>query len=104
VNSLKYEAPKKKGSNEGGMDTCLNGHKFPEVRLRGNQVKALAGSMKAEAGQVYEGTFQFKVGGWTEPEDTESGEPSMTIRLIACDSVEDAEETDESPADTDEEA
>ena len=97
MNSLKYESKEKESDNDGCCKP-YGGNSFPEVHLRGNQVTALTGGRKMEPGEVYEGPFQFKVASWSEPEDSENGEPTISIRLVGCDSLADATETDEDPA------
>lgn len=95
MNSLKY-APKEKP--EGDMPACCAPPAHPEVRLRGNQVKALFGTSKPVPGQVYEGSFQFRVSSVEVPDEEEKEEGEVEIKLIASEDLSDATETDEDPA------
>lgn len=95
VNSLKY-APKENPTSD--MPVCCTPPAHPEVCLRGNQVKALFGASKPVPGQVYEGSFQFRVSSVEAPDDDEKEEGEVEIKLIASEDLSGATETDEDPA------
>lgn len=104
MNTLKYESKKKE---DGDKDTlCCYTPTFPSVDLTGNQVSAVFGEGPLKAGDVYETTFQFKVSSIQVPieGDEDNKERRVTLKLIAADSVEGAEETEDEPADDEGEA
>jgi len=95
VNSLKYESKEK---SESDMPPCCAPPAYPEVCLRGAQVEALFGKSKPVPGQVYEGSFQFRVSSVEASDEEEKEEGKVNIKLIAAEDLEDAAETDEDPA------
>lgn len=94
VNSLKY-APKEQSPSD--MPPCCAPPAYPEVCLRGAQVEALFGKSKPVPGQVYEGSFQFRVSSVEASDEEEKEEGKVNIKLIAAEDLEDAAETDEAP-------
>lgn len=97
MNTLKYEAKEKADKDSPCCYPSAN--TFPEVNLTGNQVTAIFGEGAVKAGDVYETSFQFRVSSITVPVDgdEESKERRVTLKLVAAESVEGAEETDEDP-------
>lgn len=95
VNSLKYVSKEKPPSD---MPVCCLPPSYPEVCLRGAQVEALFGKSKPVPGQVYEGSFQFRVSSVEAPDEEEKEEGEVEIKLIASEDLSDATETDEDPA------
>lgn len=96
VNSLKYTHSKDAG-DPSMPSTCCYSPSHPEVRLAGNQVAALFGTSKPVPGQVYEGSFQFKVVKVEVPDEEDDKEGCVELKLIAAEDLEDAAETDEDP-------
>ena len=94
VNSLKYVSKDKPPSD---MPVCCLPPAYPEVCLRGAQVEALFGKSKPVPGQVYEGSFQFKVVKVEVPDEDDDKEGCVDLKLIAAEDLEDAAETDEDP-------
>ena len=94
VNSLKY-VPKEQPPSD--MPACCAPPAYPEVCLRGSQVEALFGTSKPVPGQVYEGSFQFKVVKVEVPDEEDEKEGCVELKLIAAEDLEDAAETDEDP-------
>ena len=94
VNSLKY-VPKEQPPSD--MPTCCSPPAYPEVCLRGAQVEALFGKSKPVPGQVYEGSFQFRVSSVEVADEEEKEEGEVELKLIAAEDLEDAAETDEDP-------
>lgn len=76
---------------------CCAPPAYPEVCLRGAQVEALFGKSKPVPGQVYEGSFQFRVSSVEASDEEEKEEGKVNIKLIAAEDLEDATETDEAP-------
>lgn len=64
---------------------------YPEVYLHNDPTKALFGDSTPKPGQIYETSFRFKVGAWSDKD----GKQTVTLCLLKCDPVEDATETDE---------
>ena len=94
VNSLKYVSKDKPPSD---MPVCCLPPAYPEVCLRGAQVEALFGKSKPVPGQVYEGSFQFRVSSVEVADEEEKEEGEVELKLIAAEDLEDAAETDEAP-------
>ena len=94
VNSLKYVSKEKPPSD---MPVCCLPPAYPEVCLRGAQVEALFGKSKPVPGQVYEGSFQFRVSSVEVADEEEKEEGEVELKLIAAEDLEDAAETDEAP-------
>lgn len=94
MNSLKYESKEK---SESDMPLCCLPPAYPEVCLRGAQVEALFGASKPVPGQVYEGSFQFRVSSVEVADEEEKEEGEVEIKLIASEDLSDATETDEDP-------
>lgn len=94
VNSLKYVSKEKPPSD---MPVCCLPPSYPEVCLRGSQVEALFGASKPVPGQVYEGSFQFRVSSVEVADEEEKEEGEVELKLIAAEDLEDAAETDEAP-------
>jgi len=80
------------------MALCCLPPAYPEVCLRGGQVEALFGKSKPVPGQVYEGSFQFRVSSVEAPDEEEKEDGEVEIKLIAAEDLADATETDEDPA------
>lgn len=96
VNSLKYVNSKDAKESDIPSPCCYT-PSHPEVRLAGNQVAALFGTSKPVPGQVYEGSFQFKVVKVEVPDEEDEKEGCVELKLIAAEDLEDAAETDEAP-------
>ena len=94
MNSLKYEP---KENPEGDRFLSCSPPAYPEVCLRGSQVEALFGKSKPVPGQVYEGSFQFRVSSVEASDEEEKEEGEVEIKLIASEDLSDAAETDEAP-------
>jgi len=96
VNSLKY-VHSKDAKDSDILSPCCYSPSHPEVRLAGNQVAALFGTSKPVPGQVYEGSFQFKVVKVEVPDEEDEKEGCVELKLIASEDLSDATETDEDP-------